>query len=291
MAQTNFMRRYILECGKMGEEGFQVGNVDGARQTALHIAFNIEKSDTESSNDSTIQIWNLSDANIKALDKKDIVVRLKAGYENNIALLFVGTVSSVSTSLDGADRVTEIKAVDGRVELRDTDISISFNGKVDCKTIYNYISENTGLPIEYGENLEFASIPNGFSFVGKAKNALAKVATTCKHSWTIQNGVIQVTNPGKGLAPTGLLLSSETGLISLPRRITLSSNTDKDKEPETGWEVSFFLNGAVGVNDVIRVESKAVSGYFRVKSVSFSGDNFTGDWIATAQLIEIPSKE
>ena len=42
-----------------------------------------------------------------------------------------------------------------------------------------------------------------------------------------------------------------------------------------------------GVNDLISLKSKTVSGYFRVHKLSMDGDNYGGDWKCTAQLIEV----
>lgn len=54
-----------------------------------------------------------------------------------------------------------------------------------------------------------------------------------------------------------------------------------------GYEVSYLLNPAIGVNDLISLKSKTVSGYFRVHKLSMDGDNYGGDWKCTAQLIGV----
>ena len=47
------------------------------------------------------------------------------------------------------------------------------------------------------------------------------------------------------------------------------------------------MNGAIGVNDVVQLESGAANGYYRVHKVTMDGDNMVGDWICNAQLLEI----
>ena len=51
--------------------------------------------------------------------------------------------------------------------------------------------------------------------------------------------------------------------------------------------MEYFLNGAIGVNDVIQLQSSTANGYYRVYKVTVDGDNLQGDWICTAQLLEI----
>lgn len=285
MENRNFIRTYTMKCGKPGEKGFEIGNIHDPKETALHISFSIEKSDAEAANTAKIQIWNLSDQNLKILDGRDCAVELKAGYGGNNALVLAGNVTSVITVPDNADRMTELEIVDGRVELRDTTVSASFNGAVNCQEVYQYLAQQMGVSIVFATDLEYVVLPNGFSFVGKARMALQKLAKCCGHSWTMQNQILQITWPGKPIAVRGYVLNSNTGLLDIPKRVTIGSASGEDSQ--TGWEVEYFLNGAIGVNDIIQLESSTVRGYFRVQKVTIDGDNMEGDWVCTAQILEI----
>ncbi len=288
MPDKNFMRRYTLKCGPMGQEGFEIGNISSAAEDALHISFSIEKSDSETANTAKVQIWNLSDRNLKILETRDCIVELNAGYGNHMALILVGEVTSAVTTSDHADRMTELEVVDGRVALRDTVIRVSLNGTVNCKDVYSYIASQMGIPIVSAGDLSYTVLPNGFSFVGTARNGLQKLARCCGHSWSIQNQILQVTWPGRPIGVQGYLLNNDSGLIDVPKRITVSSTSSSDDRNErNGWEVEYFLNGAIGVNDLVMLESSKASGYFRVHKVTMDGDNYEGDWICTAQLLEI----
>lgn len=289
MANENFRRTYTLKCGRPGEPGFEVGNTGNTADDALHISFSIEKSDAESPNTAKVQVWNLSNENLKILDQKDCAVELKAGYNRRDALILAGNITAVTTVPENADRMTEMEVMDGRVELRDTVLSLSLNGAVNTKDLYEQIAGMMGLPVIFASDLTFSVFPNGFAYVGKAKGILQKVAKYCGHSWTIQNQIIQITWPGRAINTMGYLLNGETGLVSIPKRITIGTNSD-NKDSQTGWEAEFLLNGAIGVNDVVRLESAAANGYYRVHKVTIDGDNLEGDWICTAQLLEIKAQ-
>ena len=283
MSNENWMRTYTLKCGETGGQGFEIGNVNSVTEDCLHISFSIEKSSEETPNDAKVQIWNLSPANLSILEAKDCAVELKAGYGTNRTLLLAGTVSSAITEMDNADKLTELTVVDGLVELRDTNITVSVNGKVDCKSLYQQIADAMGIAVKFAGDLTFNTLPNGFSFTGKAKTALQKVAGCCGHKWSIQNQILHITLPGRAITTQGYLLSSDTGLIGIPKRINISSG----EETKTGWEVDYLLNGAIGVNDIVELRSNAVSGYFLVYKVTMDGDNVSGDWVCTAQLLKI----
>lgn len=293
MANENFIRSYVMKAGKMNRKGFEIGKTSDSNPHALHISFSVEKSSSETANTAKVQVWNLSPKNLKVLDTKDCVVELQAGYKNHIALILVGNVVTVTTEMDGADRMTEIEVVDGRVALRDTYISVSFTGKVNSKEVFNYIADAMGVSVVYSKKAKFKTLPNGFSFVGPAKNALKKLCKTCRLSWSIQNSVLQIRKPNEPITTRAYLLSADTGLLEVPKRITISTESgDSDDsssstDSQIGYEVKYFLNGAIGVNDYVRLESNDIRGYFRVYKLNIDGDNMEGDWICTAQLLEV----
>jgi hypothetical protein len=146
-----------------------------------------------------------------------------------------------------------------------------------------------GLPVTFAGDLSFKTMPNGFSYTGKAKNALQKIAQYCGHSWSIQNQILQFTWPGRAINTRGFLLNASSGLISIPKRITIGTTSDSNGS-QTGWEVEYFLNGAIGVNDIVNIQSSTANGYYRVHKVTIDGDNIEGDWICTAQLLEIKAQ-
>lgn len=286
--QTNFLRRYVLKAGKMGRQGFEIGKTSEKEPHALHISFSIEKSETETSNTAKVQVWNLSPSNLKVLDTKDCVIELQAGYQDHIALVLAGNVVTSTTQLDGADQLTEIEVVDGRVALRDTYISVSYKKKTNCKTVFDYIAKEMGVAVIYSKGCKFKNLPKGFSYVGAAKNALKKLCKTCGLSWSIQNEILHIRRPNETISTRAYVISEETGLLDIPKRITLSEETSSGKKKDrVGYEIRYLMNGAIGVNDCIKLESKSVKGNFRIYKLTIDGDNLEGEWTCTAQIIEV----
>ena len=81
------------------------------------------------------------------------------------------------------------------------------------------------------------------------------------------------------------MLSPDSGLIGIPARVVVEE--DDAGEKTLGWDVEYFLNGAINIDDYVRVESKTVTGYFRVYSIEMQGDNLSGDWMCKARLLEV----
>ena len=59
-------------------------------------------------------------------------------------MILAGNVVTSSTEMDGADRMTELEVVDGRVALRDTYVEISRSGRVDSKEVFDEIAGAMG---------------------------------------------------------------------------------------------------------------------------------------------------
>lgn len=281
---NNWIRAYQLSAGQVGEIGFGTNE--------LHIQFSVEKSDVASPNTEKISIWNLNPAHKAALEEKDCIVTLNAGYRGNTPMVLTGTVTNVVTEDDGADQKTTIDVLDGRKELRDSYVTLGYLQSTDSKLILQDAAGQMGLPITFSPGASFKPLES-YSYVGLAKNVLDKVCASNNLTWTIQNGVIQVTKPNEPISTVAHLISPQTGLIGSPKKLTQSEknsgsaeeNSSKNKA-QAGWEIRYFLNAAIGVNDLVQLQSKAASGIFRVKSVKMQGDNMAGDWICIAKVVE-----
>ncbi len=296
---TLFDRQARVLIGEGGGAGFEIGAA-AANGIPIHIKFAFEKADVESPNTGKVTVWNLSKEHLADLEKQDCVVIVKAGYGSNISQAFSGTVTHASTSKEGADQMTEIEVADSMVELRDTNVSLSYAEGTKTDVIYQEIASQMGLPFSSSANaLGFLTeLSNGFSFVGSAKNLLKRLARMDGTSWSIQDGILQLTKPGEPISLNCYELNAGSGLIGSPKRVSLSASSGSggggisDSEGGTqaaqlGWEVTYLLNLAIGVNSYVHVTSQAVSGYFRVQKVSIEGDNYEGDWQCKATLMEL----
>ncbi len=285
----NFDRQYRIACGPAGGTGFEIGETNKRQPVPLHISFSCQKSEKQTQNTCKVAIWNLNDEHLSIIKEKDCVLVLKAGYGNVIPLIFTGIISFVQTTDDGADRKTDIDVIGNLVEIRDTYVSVSYNGTVNWKTIFDDVASQMGVAVSYSYNAEFVDIANGFSFVGQAKDIMTKGCNCCGLVWSLQNGIMQVKKPKDVMSKEVFVLSPDTGLLGIPAQVS-ASQSEESAENENGWDVVYFMNGAIHVSDYVKVESKAVTGYFRVYSIDMQGDNVSGDWICKARLLEVKEK-
>ena len=287
MGYENFDRQYRLAAGPGGAEAFEIGETSLEHPEALHVSFSFQKSDLTTQNTGKIEIYNLSKAHLAVLEKKDCIVSFRAGYGTHMPLIFTGFVSFVKTVADGADRKTEIEVLDSLVNIRDTYVSVSYNGVVNWKTILDDTAAQIGVVIVYSYNATtFIDCENGFAYVGPAKNILTKGCECNGMTWSIQNGVLQIKMIGDAMSDQVYVLSASTGMIGSPEKVTIK-DSEQTTESMTGWDVTYFLNGAINVNDFVRLESEDVTGYFYVYSQDISGDNVSGDWVCKSRLLPL----
>ena len=236
------------------------------------------------------------------------MVEIRAGYVGNLNTIFIGGISKTSETLNGADRDLEMELVDGFSNI-DKPGSISMNDVVLCREVVDEIVVQMGIESVQitdvaAEKLESAKYDNGYAYIGKMKAALQSVCRKADVTFSVQNGILQIYEDGEGVHPEAYVLSPETGLISVPKKIQISKNgttsestsssskrsSDSTKESGIpGYEVEFFINGAIGVNDLVIVEHKTLNGTFRVHKMHYTGDNYQGDWICKAELVEAKS--
>lgn len=275
----------------------------------LHIGFSIDKDTTKESNKAKLEIYNLSDATRKKIEAPDTEVEIYAGYERagGAILAFKGTVTYGFTRDAGTDCITTLDLADGTVALRDSYCSLSYVPGTSAKTIIQRCANEMGVPVVYGDDVgELESYKNGFSFYGQAKDALTEICNALGLSWSIQNNILNIILAGGTSTNRGLVFSPQSGLVGVPERITQAEyksnksnpqKTQKEKakkeEPreKAGWKINTLLVPSVNPADMVKVESKWITGWFRVEKVSHRGDYNGNNWGTSMELIEVQNAE
>lgn len=296
---NRFMRAYKLLIGKKkAKEGIAI-------EQPMRIEFDITKDSESEPNENTIKIYNLAPETRKAIEQPDMRCVLYAGYEEeHISLLCCGDIAQAYSYHDGADWVTQLFALDGLIEIRDTAVSLGYAGGVSSSQIANDIAAKMGGTLVGADNLKTRQWANGFSFYGAARIALNKITAGTGLEWSIQNGELQIVNKRGVTKREGYVLAKDSGLIGYPERTREAAKSKKDDSPKKkkeekfsndrqakdGWNVKSLLLPMVNPCDKIKLESASVTGWFRVESIKHNGDSFSGDWQSELHLIELGEK-
>ena len=271
----------------------------------LHIGFSVDKDTTKESNKAKLEIYNLSDATRKKIEVPDTEVEIYAGYEKagGAILAFKGSVTYGFTRDAGTDCITTLDLADGTKAMRDSYCSLSYAPGTSAKTIIQRCANEMGVPVVYGEDVgELESYQNGYSYIGQADGALTEICNALGLSWSIQNNILNIILAGGTSTNRGLVFSPQSGLVGVPERIiqaeyksnksnpkkTAKKKAKKEKpRKKAGWKIQTLLVPSVNPADMVKVESKWITGWFRVEKVSHRGDYNGTNWGSAMELIEV----
>ena len=269
----------------------------------LRISFDVTKDLSKETNKGKLTIYNLSEATRQKIEVPDTKVEIYAGYKDNggPVKLFVGSVISSSTKDNGKDASTELQLSDGQTAIRDTAFSLSFAPGTPGNTIIQYIADEMGMPIVWGDGVEFGVFKDGYSFVGTARDALDNICYGSGVKWSVQNEILQLILEGGTVSNKGLVFAPDSGLIGSPEHYTNTNSqpnasTPKRKQAqkdnkdsstaESGWKIKTLLSPTLNPGDLVKVESRYVTGWLKVKSAHHSGDTHSGDWSSEIDLVD-----
>ncbi len=259
----------------------------------LRIIFSIDKTEGKDPNTGRIEIYNISQDTRNIIKDVGKTVNLFAGYvdENGEELLFTGDITSISHQIVKPEVITVIEASDGKTSIDNAKIVISQNEKTSGRGVLEKILSSFSI----GNNLNQIIFKNktyesGFSFAGVSKDALTKVTRFLNLSWSVQSNQITLVRFDSSDQTGIVLLTSNTGLISSPQRLSGQSRKakDKSKENKPGWRFSTLLFPSINPLGRIAIQSLEIENIseFIVYSISHSGDTHGKEWNSSIEVRE-----
>ena len=303
-----FDRVAELVIGQSGKEGILIKD--------LRFSFSIEKTLTETLNTSTIRIYNLSPSSRKLVETPNNAVVLKAGYreDKGAITIFVGIVRRSLTIREGPDWVTELELDDGLIAYRDSKFSTSFKPGTLAINVLTEASKQFGLPVgKFPDSVLDKQYPQGFSFVGRARDGMNKVCNYLGLEWSIQNQEVQVLKKGGSRERTAIVLSANTGMIKSAEleaktmsdklaakqglttnssgvvekksdKLLASGKTPKDRLEVQGYKVESLMQPTILPGDVAKLEAVGIDNFFKVEKVTHQGDTHGSEWVTECSL-------
>lgn len=244
----------------------------------IKIEFSISKSISSSANTADITIYNLSESTRNGMGKEFDAITLEAGYldEGNVGVIFKGAVRDVEHRREGPNIKTIISCGDGDTALRRATISKSFPAGTPVKDVVDELAkqmEAQGLAkgeFKYPEAMEGKTFKRPYAVCGSCAREMDVIGRGNGFYWNSNNETLEII-PGDGFVGGVVLITPETGMIGTP------SLTDN------GVRVSALLNPEVRPNRRVQLKSQtlemnAKDGMYRVSTVTYSGDNHSGDF-------------
>jgi hypothetical protein len=271
-------------------ETIKITNLDPTdpTKTGLDVAFNVTKTLKKEPNTIDLTIYNLNEKHRNELAQiENPIVQVKAGYEDEMSLIFSGGVRGAFSYLDGVDWVTELHSGDAEDQLKNSRINKSYKKGTKLSTIINDVVDELGVGrgnidtialnpfVEYLEGGN--ETLNGMVISGSCRDQLDWLLVSMGYEWSVQDGDIQVVENNKPIPGTAEVLSPSTGLIGSPR---IGS--------EGLLNVTALMNGKIVPGSTIAIESDQIAkAFYRAERCDYIGDIAANDWYINIEAKEL----
>lgn len=274
-----FNRSFVLNLG-----GTRVASetTDGQPNELLKLVFSVERSLTKSANTAEISVHNLAEQTRAKLSEKAIETTLEVGYSGRLTTIFRGKLEAAKNKRTETEWISTFQATDGGKELRQSRVNISFKGGISVHEAFNRVVDSLGLGLGNAKekmaagNIRgaFQEFGNGVVLSGNSKQKLTELARAFGYDWSVQDGQVQLLSPTDAIEPgDAIVLNSDTGMVGSP------------ESGEKGIvEVRALLIPQLIPGRVVSLQSRDITGFYRVERVVFSGDTWGQDWYADLEL-------
>lgn len=237
----------------------------------IRVAFSCDKTGGSGGrNRLTIKIYNLKESNRLALAKdketqKYIPVSFSVGYDGALQLLFKGDVLSGKNYREGPEFITEIDALDGGYDLKN-----SFTSKTIKTDAVNGLLDDFS-NISKGKITKRQPLTRPRVLVGSTVKLLNEVMADGE-TWFIDNEELYVLKQNEVVSSFVPVVDASTGLLNTPVR------------EQSKVSFSTLLNPTLRIAGLCYLKSKTaphVNGIYKIENIGYSGDNYGSDWSQT----------
>jgi hypothetical protein len=261
------------------------------------MSFSVVKTTKAEPNTCELVLYNLSDDARGALEgtplikiaaksgpakhqHKGIPVRISAGYEEADSVIWQGDLRTVESEKSGTEWVTKLGSGDGEQAFQRSRINLSFGRGTQILTVMQALAKALGIGVG---NLplyipRLAASPtaaqmgaHGLSISGSAATHLTYITQSVGLEWSIQDGVLQVTERGLPVLGQVVLVSPSSGMVEEP-----------SIDNEGVLTVKMLMIPNVVPGSVIVVQSARINGNFRIETATYEGDTSGQPWYITA---------
>lgn len=246
---------------------------DGRRIEGLRVAFRVIKTADRSANVLNVDVYNVSPSTRALLERAGNRLVLYAGYrQDEVRVLAIGDITNYETTANGPDNLTKVIAGDGLIALSDIRVSLSYGENTEAETVARDVAEQMGLDdVEINADLA-KPYRSGYSYCGRAADALDEISDRCGFVWSVQNNGLQVLERGQSSDREAVVLARRTGLLQVKPMQELDGQLFT-APPENGLYIETLLNPRIEPGTDIVVESRDYDGVQLVaQSVTHVGD-------------------
>lgn len=248
----------------------------------LFTQFEVEKTSEKFPNRVRIQIANLNETSRATLQRRDVIVKLDAGYQGQPDELFLGNISKAASVRNGRDWITTIEAGDGQNAFK-SQINRSLGPGATGQQVVEELAGALRATVGVVKGISDEIFQNGIVLSGDVEKRLDEITQKMGVEWSIQDEKLTILPPDQPSEELGIVLAPETGLIGTP-----FEREDKDGAGKF-LEFRSLLRAQIRPGVSVRVNSEEVDGFFKIRKATYTGDNRKGPFEVLCEGKEVPS--
>lgn len=284
-----FRRSVTLDIGRDNSvDQTPAFRLQSGEKLGLTVAFKIEKTDKPTPNNSTIQIYNLSDSHRAQLEVNGIRCFLSAGYPGAESLIFSGNVRFALTEKQGPDWVTHLELGDGLTSLTAPRVNQAWRPGTLWKDVVAGVA-GVMKDLDQGNLVDRATqaagsvvMRNGYSCSAPAATVLTELLAMQELNWSVQDGRIEALAAADYLPGQGPLISPDTGLVGSP---TIGA-PDHKGGPQI-IKVKCLLNPSLKPGSRFQLQSASLNCVCRCHKIVQDGNSRGGDWYTESEVTQV----
>jgi len=247
-----FDRFAQIECS-----GFTITSND------LDFEFDIPFDDDIEADEAEITIYNLAMTTLQSFNINNAIV-VKAGYKDDIGVIFQGRINAVKTKKSGTDRVTTISAIDD-AGLSEYDVNdISFTEGVRASYILKSLLDRLSIPVAVFNPVRDHIYESAVNISGAILGNIKKYAEVCGIAVYFNKGQVFARRLSEG-DNIGFTVSSDTGLIESPEEFTEENTAEEYVDNVYGYTLRMLIQHRMNTAAIINLDSENAKGTYRVR--------------------------
>lgn len=259
-----FDRDFVLRIGDR-----LIRNTD---QSTLRIEFKVTRTLGREPNKADISITNLNEESRALFQEKNRPVVLEAGYRENTSIIFNGRVANTDIEQLPTGWLVRVEATDAGANPRRARINRSQRGAAGLGDLAGVALEALGVGQGNLADLGAPAFQNGAVISGRADQQVEKLARRSRARFSIQDGQALFLRRGQVRRGPTPLISASSGMVGSPQigergAVTLTAKIQPNLAPGFGF----------------RLESRTVSGFYRVEKATYTGDSWGNAWIVAIE--------
>lgn len=230
------------------------------KSSDLDVEFTVKFDDDMEANEAEIIVYNLSKSTTSRFKNKS-KISIEAGYEGDTGVIFVGYVTKVKSTMDGADKVTTIKCID---DVNKKTISeVTYAAGTKASYILKELLKKTGTPIAVFKMRRDWTYKDEVKVDGDLMENIKSYSEVCGVSTYVNKGKIYSRYIKEG-DNVYFDLSEETGLIGSPEEYEEEITAEDYKDVINGYECEMLLQHRMSAGAIVSLKSLQAKGTYRV---------------------------